>query len=404
MNKDLFNVQTTHPLIQRKQTYVLHRKLVSIHSDDRDLNKWPEANNFEVELGENFKNVQSIRLIQFSLPNNNYVFSNSYKNTQLAFTYTDLSGVDYPNMADSSYNTIKLSEGTYSENNLATALQSLMNETIFNDTSNVTYLPSDNKNDTEGIKPFVVKYNEISNKLLFGASEGKFNLNFDEKLEYKKACRENNTVFDQNTKWGLPYYLGFDKEKYEAKATDISNVIDAYMHDVSGLFLDHEYPVPWIKPTGHKSKSGGGIHLSISNETIYSLEAPYNLDIYGEDTIYMEMDKYNCIDENVPYSSKTTQFYNIDSSYKVYGSFAKISLTKKPFTRESASRNEFISNVFHSEPPVQKINKLKFKFRYHDGRLVDFNNSSFNFTLEFNMLRDEQMRSKNIRIPLFYTL
>ena len=39
MNKDLFNVQTTHPLIQRKQTYVLHRKLVSIHSDDRDLNK-----------------------------------------------------------------------------------------------------------------------------------------------------------------------------------------------------------------------------------------------------------------------------------------------------------------------------------------------------------------------------
>ena len=96
MNKDLFNVQTTHPLIQRKQTYVLHRKLVSIHSDDRDLNKWPEANNFEVELGENFKNVQSIRLIQFSLPNNNYVFSNSYKNTQLAFTYTDLSGVNYP--------------------------------------------------------------------------------------------------------------------------------------------------------------------------------------------------------------------------------------------------------------------------------------------------------------------
>ena len=290
MNKDLFNVQTTHPLIQRKQTYVLHRKLVSIHSDDRDLNKWPEANNFEVELGENFKNVQSIRLIQFSLPNNNYVFSNSYKNTQLAFTYTDLSGVNYPNMADSSYNIIKLSEGTYSENNLETALQSLMNETIFNDTSNVTYLPSDNKNDTEGIKPFVVKYNEISNKLLFGASEGKFDLNFDEKLEYDKTCNENNTVFDQNIKWGLPYYLGFDKEKYIATSTDISNTLNAYEHDISGLFLYHEDPNPWIKATGNKSLPEGGISEDVSNNTIYSLEAPYNLDIFGEDTIYMEMD------------------------------------------------------------------------------------------------------------------
>ena len=39
-----FIVQNTHPLIQREQTYVLNRKLVSIHSEDRDYAKWPNSN------------------------------------------------------------------------------------------------------------------------------------------------------------------------------------------------------------------------------------------------------------------------------------------------------------------------------------------------------------------------
>ena len=50
----------------------------------------------------------------------------------------------------------------------------------------------------------------------------------------------------------------------------------------------------------------------------------------------------------------------------------------------------------------EKLSKLKFKFRYHDGRLVDFKCLPFSFTLEFNMLRDEQMRARNVRISGLY--
>ena len=34
------------PIINREQNYVLDRKLVSIHSEDRDITKWPNSNTF----------------------------------------------------------------------------------------------------------------------------------------------------------------------------------------------------------------------------------------------------------------------------------------------------------------------------------------------------------------------
>ena len=82
-----FVLQTSHPLIQREQTFVLDRKLISVHSVDRDYQKWPNSNHFGIDLGEAFHNVQSMRLINFSVPANNYTFSTAYQNTKMSFTY-----------------------------------------------------------------------------------------------------------------------------------------------------------------------------------------------------------------------------------------------------------------------------------------------------------------------------
>ena len=54
--------------------------------------------------------------------------------------------------------------------------------------------------------------------------------------------------------------------------------------------------------------------------------------------------------------------------------------------------------------PIERIDRLRFRFRYHDGRLVDFKCLPFSFTLEFNMLRDEQLRSYLVRVPPLYCL
>jgi hypothetical protein len=54
------------------------------------------------------------------------------------------------------------------------------------------------------------------------------------------------------------------------------------------------------------------------------------------------------------------------------------------------------------DPPIERITRLKFKFRFHDGRLVNFQNFPFDFSLEFNSLRNEINKQYTVRIPATY--
>ena len=130
-----FVLNQTHPLIPRSQNYVLERKIISIHSNDRDISKWPKANHFEIELPEDITNVQSMRLVEITLPNNHYVFTNAYQNTKLSF---DISGVWLPNpplaplapIAGAGPYTITISEGSYTADQLAIEIATKMNQAV----------------------------------------------------------------------------------------------------------------------------------------------------------------------------------------------------------------------------------------------------------------------------------
>ena len=39
-------LKSDHPLIPREQTFAIDRKLLTVHSEDRDVNKWPNSNHF----------------------------------------------------------------------------------------------------------------------------------------------------------------------------------------------------------------------------------------------------------------------------------------------------------------------------------------------------------------------
>ena len=84
-----------------------------------------------------------MRLATISLPNNQYVFSNEYQNTKLSF---DDAG---------DTRTITIAEGFYTPVQLANELENKMNRTA-----------------SSG---FEVKYNEVSNKMMFGKTSGAFN-------------------------------------------------------------------------------------------------------------------------------------------------------------------------------------------------------------------------------------
>ena len=57
---------------RRENNFVMERKLVTIHSEDRDIKKWPNSNNFEVQLPDAYQNIHSMRLADITIPINYY--------------------------------------------------------------------------------------------------------------------------------------------------------------------------------------------------------------------------------------------------------------------------------------------------------------------------------------------
>ena len=324
-------LQNDTPLRTTSQNMSLKQKLITVHSYDRDIKKWPNANNFEIRLPNPVSNIHSMRLAAISLPNNQYVFSNEYQNTKLSFKVADVS------------HNIEIAEGFYTPEQLANELENKMNKT-----------------DSSG---FEVKYNPVSNKIMFGKTDGSFNLLFGPEQEtYTLSCGQKN-VWNNYIRWGLGAYLGFEKGTYKS-ADGSFNAINLDDNDIM------TFP-------------SSGSHCIIP---------PHNLDVFGEDVIYMEIDKCNTIDELEPYSENTSGLYNNDYRTKTNSAFAKIPCVASPFSElHDSTGGGFIKNWVIFDPYIDTLSKLKFKFRYHDGRLVDFKNLPFSFSLELNVLSDAQM-------------
>ena len=84
-----YRLSNTHPIVSREQTYAMERIMVSIHSEDRDALKWPQSNDFGIELPVPITNVQSARLVECTLPSNYHAFSLQNQNTRLRFAITE---------------------------------------------------------------------------------------------------------------------------------------------------------------------------------------------------------------------------------------------------------------------------------------------------------------------------
>ena len=266
---------TNHPLISREQTYTVDRKLVTIHTEDRDINQWPEPNHFEVSIPETLLNVESIRLVEIMLPANYYTFSNRNQNTKLWITGSTFT------------HEITIAEGFYSDpEELASELTAAINAQSWD----------------PGVV-FSVKYNRVSQKFWFTEQSGiQFTLEFGRQSFYDNSgCQVGDkAVFGNYTKWGLPYYLGFDKEDYISEQTT-SDIVFGY--------------------DGSTAVAGGN----------YYVTAPSTL-CSRESAIYMELDKYNSMDEIIPYSISTNSLYLNDYNGTVNSAFAKIPVISTPFT------------------------------------------------------------------------
>ena len=322
-----------HNLIQREQSFVTTSKLLSVHSDDRNLAFWPESNNFSITLPSPILNVQSIRLIQSTFPSSLYVFSENQQNIRFKITIGSQSYV------------IAINEGIYTDAECAIELNRVLSD-----------IPLD----------IMAELSSSSRKLTFKSASTSFILNFDEKMEYHD-CGDNFAL--ANNIEGLPYHMGFENKRYS------SSIVDGSQNIVSS----------------------------------------FPINIIGESCFYMEVDKYNLLDELSPFN-KTIKDANCvlvcpdNTTVKVIqktnnnvftgksnSAFAKIPLTINPNVYPGNSQFITLCNAGFYDPAIEKISNLRFKFRYHNGALVDFKNNRFDFTLEFTSLRNEISKTFSIR-------
>ena len=444
-----FSVNQNHPMIPNNQTFKLDRKLISVHSEDRDVSKWPNVNEFEVKLPVDLKNVSSLRLMDVQFPVNYYVFSNNYQNTKFTFkvlpnniTYTGPGCTRSANQKNkllsnstNSY-TAQISEGFYTPIRLADEIAGQMNKTVekfLRDEQSLTTI------EDHTYENFRVLYDEVGLKLWFGNRFDNFTLEFDNSLisydisscnlnknfdhaHYGRNPEHGPKIFDLYDNWGLGSYLGFEKKKYTAEIIPDLSGLEIFSQDLTNFRYIHEdQNGAWLTP------DGSGAFTGYPNGIAYYLYAPNTLNIFGEGHVYMELDKYNSLDEIEPYSNNSNDFNkkcmyihgrkvqlddcqglknikpNTRTANGTYKSaFAKIPVIAKPNERMYTSTGGFLSDVFYSDPPVAKVDKFKVKFRYHDGRLVDFRGANLSFTIEATELRNEIRKSGEVRMP-YYT-
>jgi len=291
-------------------TFAVQKKILSIHTEDRDISKWPTSTVFTIDTPIEYKSVVSLRLADIDLPINMYVFSEKNQNISMSV------------ITDKPY-TITISEGTYTGPQLATELQGRINDT----------LNSTNYN---------VKYDSSSMKFVFYTIET-FKLDFTNPLD--------STIYAQSSQWGLGSYLGFEKKMYTSSLNNVNYQI--------------------------------GTTIS----TLQSILSPFPASIQGDPYIYMDLDLYNNMDEIIPYTIRSNNLISANYGGKHNSSFAKIPRITFSGNPVYVSKENFLTNLFFSDPPLERVQSFKFKFRYHDGRLVDFGLTNFSFSIEITMLR-----------------
>ena len=401
----LYNTSTNHPLIPNSNDYIIYKKYVSIHSEDRDILKYPNSNQFEIEMPEDITNVYSLRLINWTFPANYNSFSFFNSNITMFFKITK----PYNPGANMVFNPLEqaifaalfqtsnelfiftIQEGFYNPTQMVTELQNKFNFVV---TQRITKYLTDNSLTAEltqfiaqgGYSKFVIVYNSVGQKIWYGNTSDEFVLANEAvsvigELDDNLFCGSKAQLPEFDF-WGLPSNLGLSR--CNITAVSITDTVTGqpftprfYYGDVNGG--DNGY---WLLP-----------NPTLTNSVVYFIEPPFKINLMGPAYFYMELNGNNCIDETSPYTVNRFTLSNNITNGIVNSSFAKIAVPTTPisqwFDRESLPYKMYW-------PPAERMRKLGVRFRYHNGQLVNFGAFPYSFAIEFTTLTPNQPRRINM--------
>ena len=349
-------------LIERLQNFTLDRKVLSVDSNDRDKSRWPNANEFEVSLPQTYSNVESIRLLNVQIPNRLYNICEHLQNNKMII------------QTGSNKYMIILDDGYYNNTILCKTIENKINSLL-----------TDAEAGVNPRKRFKIVFNPTSLKPHFVSDTIDFSLIFlHSDISYNNSSISpcSDKIYDQHSNWGLGSNLGFNNknwvESHPQSDSSNSEIYDyyndiVYFHDISAS----------------ATRDASGVIIP-----------PNQTEVNQNQFIYLEVDKYNTSDEIKPFINDRLNNTNtgLINSY-----FAKIPIKYNIFNENSINqslscKDDFIDSFSYYQPPIEKISKLKIKFRYHNGLLVDLGNLNVSLSIEINQIRNE-MKNYDVRKP-----
>jgi hypothetical protein len=419
--KTNYNVNTSHPLIPSSQEYIYYKKYLSIHSEDRDIIKYPISSEFEMELPEDYLNVSALRLVQWTFPANYNTFSALAGNVFLGFKIKNIyNPSEFGSADDYNYRIFEalfnspsvyvffIEEGFYNPIQMTIELTNKMNHVVTMRVveyfeNKITTNPSDGWDVTlseflanGGYNRFIVVYNNVSLKLWFGNRADGFEI-INEIGEISSVLIDNLCVPGRQrlpdfTAYGLPAFLGLSRCNQSSISSfdlkDLANSAKINGTQVPRFYYGDVTPGDngyWLLP------------LDLPGCQVHWLEAFYKLNIMGEPYLYMEIQGQNCIDETKPYNVSKFTLETNQTNGIVDSAFAKMAVPTTPlsqwFDRDSTPYKFYY-------PPAERIRRLKFKVRYHNGQIANFGVFNFSFMLEFTLQVPQILRSStSVIIP-----
>jgi len=423
-----FNTNTNHPLIQSSQEYMFYKQYVSIHSEDRDMIKYPTPSEFEIELPQDLLNVSALRLIDWSFPANYDTFSSLNSNINMSFLISNPYNPNINNISDiyiqyvfeclynsqaEEYN-IYIEEGFYNPQQMVTELTNKFNTVVTDrlvayftqQSTNPSVPPSQQEEYLQvlnqlksngGYTNFVIVYNNVSQKIWFGNICDGFTLTNETQI-CKNSLVDNpycgiKSQLPDFSNWGLPGNLGLSRCNAIAISgttlnTDFSYNFSSYFNTIVPRFYygdvfpgDSGY---WLLPNS-----------GYPNSEVFWVEATYKINLMGPSYMYMEIEGQNCMDETSPYNVSQFTTTTNKTNGTVNSAFAKISIPTTPIS-QWYDQNAYSYKYYY--PPAERMRKFKFKIRYHNGLLVDFGVFNYSFTLEFTLQMPQLLRSSKNQI------
>jgi hypothetical protein len=394
---------TNHPLIKNTAEYVKYKKQVSIHSEDRNIEKYPSASYFEIELPEDITNIEKAELISWCFPSNYDVFSVANKNLLITFKFTEFyppltsppapasayitmvndiyTLLNLPQYANHEY-VVTIQPGSYSPTQFVQELENRFNYAVqeyivavlvengysFAQIDDYLNPPSPY---VGGYNGFSVAFNEVSNKVWFGNNNAAFIITNASDI-LRGTLAGITCVFKalpDFSNWGLPSYIGFTR-------TDEHSKIAVSERDHRFFYTNYKLAVAL-----------GGTGDWINTDPVYPtapinyIQCPNKINLMGPSHFYMEIAGLNNLDETSPYNvSLFTRQTNITNG-RVNSAFAKIGVAGIPLSMFYEANQD--QNYKYFDPPAERIRRLQITIRYHDGLPVNFETFNYSFVIQF---------------------